>query len=77
LIKKRKKRISYRWYPRNSVIVGQGRVLFGNAMAREATMKKVSACKKKVQGFPHFFVIPDFQLSNSLFLMYVLYLLVP
>jgi hypothetical protein len=40
--------------------MGQGIVHFIGTMARESTLIKMSAPKKKIQGFPHVFYIWKF-----------------
>jgi hypothetical protein len=44
-----------------SVGVGNGIVHFIGAMARESTMDKMSAPKKKLRGFPMFFTFENFK----------------
>jgi hypothetical protein len=41
--------------------MGQGIVHFIGTMARESTMDKMSAAKKKIQGFPMFFTFENFK----------------
>jgi hypothetical protein len=40
--------------------MGQGKVYFIGTMARESTMDKMSASKKKFKGFPMFFTFENF-----------------
>jgi hypothetical protein len=41
--------------------MGQGLVHFIGAMARESTMKKMSAPKKNCEGFTMFFIFKNFK----------------